>query len=132
MPSYRRVVPLCLLFAGCAETFTLPMTRPQLVAYDSGPALVAYLGQRDATPGVCDLRSRGPHILVLDDEMRRAFVGGLVDGRIDPELWRRCANALLRSAPKDQSASLVDAIGRGYRTIIKRSDFEKSPALPDR
>jgi hypothetical protein len=92
--------------AGCAETFALPMTRLQLVTCDSGPALVTYLGHPDASPGVCDLRANGPHVRTFDDDMRASLVDGLVEGHIEPELWRRCAGALLRSAPRDQSASL--------------------------
>ncbi|HEX6839865.1 MAG TPA: hypothetical protein VF334_24990, partial [Polyangia bacterium] len=85
--------------AGCAHTYALPMTAAELAADGSGDALVAYLGQRDASPTVCDLGAAGPHLAGLDDDDRAALVRGLVDGTIAPEPWRRCANALLRSSP---------------------------------
>ena len=121
-----------VLAGGCAERFALPMTAADLVGYDSGPALVAYLGQPDASPTVCNLGARGPHLSTLDADTRRALVRGLGDGAIAPDVWRRCVDALVRSASRDDAAALVDDIGRGYRALIRRSDFEKSPALPDR
>ncbi|HVY46049.1 MAG TPA: hypothetical protein VHB21_09230, partial [Minicystis sp.] len=120
---------LALLATGCVrETFALPMTAAELARVGSGPALVAYLGQRDATPAVCDARSAGPHLARFDDEVRDALVDGLVDGHVDPDLWRRCAKGFLRSAPPEASASLLDAIGAAYERLVKRSDFETSPA----
>src|SRR5581483_10145657 len=114
------------------ERFPMPMTAASLASYDSGPALVAYLGQPDASPAVCDLRARGPHVSGFPEEMRASLVSGLVDGRIAAELWRRCAGVVLRGAPRDDASSLLDDIGRGYRRLIKSGDFEKSPALEER
>jgi hypothetical protein len=75
----RLAILAALLAAGCAQTFPLPMTAIEFSSYDSGPALVAYLGQPDASPAVCDLRARGPHLSRLDDEGRTALVRGLED-----------------------------------------------------
>src|SRR5262249_6708147 len=68
-----------LVAVGCAEEFALPMTAAQFATHDSGPALVAYLGQSDASPAVCDLRNRGPHLSALDGQVRSALVRGLAD-----------------------------------------------------
>jgi hypothetical protein len=129
-----RLIVLSLLaaIAGCAETFPMPMTAAEMAAHDSGPALVAYLGQADASPTVCDLRAGGPHLATVDDDARKALVRALGDGAVAPELWRRCVNALARSSPPADAAALVDAVGRGYRTLIRRRDFEKTPELQQR
>jgi len=50
------------LVCGCAPQFPSPMTAAQLVQYNSGPALVAYLAQSDASPTVCDLHALSPHV----------------------------------------------------------------------
>lgn len=126
-------VLVCTLgVAGCAQQFPLPMTAAQLATYDSGPALVAYLGQPDASPTVCDPRAQGPHLRTFDDKARESLVSGLTDAQIEPGLWRRCANVLLVGSPPDSAAALLDAVGRAYRTLIKSADFEKVPALQDR
>jgi hypothetical protein len=128
-----RTFALLLLLAGCPqEQFPLPMTAAELAAQDfekSGPALVAYLGQPDATPAVCDLGSHGPHVPALDDKLAGTLVGGLADGKVPPDLWRRCANALLKSAPNEASRSWLDAVGKGYRKLLRDGDFEKRPDL---
>ncbi|HVM66752.1 MAG TPA: hypothetical protein VMU14_17925, partial [Acidimicrobiales bacterium] len=122
-----------IFVAACgAPQFPLPMTAAQLSGYDSGPALVAYLGQPDATPAVCDLRARGPHVSYFDDDKLRWLVRGLTEGQIAPELWRRCANALIVSEVPDVAAALLDALGRGYRALIRRADFEQDTALQAR
>lgn len=121
-----------VLAMGCAEHFPLPMTAAQLDAYDSGAALVAYLGQAQASDAVCDVHGKGPHISGLDADGKAALVDSIVDGKVDPELWRHCATTLLRSLPQPDRALLVDAVGRGYRKLIRRSDFETSPAAQAR
>jgi len=124
----------CALLAagGCAHEFPLPMTAAELAAYDSGDALVAYLGQTDASPTVCDLRATGPHLSTVDDDARRALVRGLGEGEVTPELWRRCADALVRSSAPGDASALVDAVGRGYRTLIRNRGFEREPELQAR
>ena len=120
------------LAAGCAAQLPMPMTAEDLARFDSGDALVAYLGQPDASANVCDLRAQGPHVGSTGDDVRKALVGGLVEGRIEPALWRRCVDALLASLPADAAASLIDASGRGYRKVITQDEFEKSAALQAR
>jgi hypothetical protein len=135
-PILRFVLPLALLACGCApERFPLPMTAAELVTYApprSGPALVAYLGQPDASPTVCDLRATGPHLRALGEDVRASLVRALADGKVDPKLWRHCTSAVLRSAPSPGPSLLIDAIGHDYRSLLKSSDFEKLTALQDR
>ena len=100
---------LVLVLAGCAAELPLPMTAGELMARESGRALVAYLGQPDASPAVCDLRASGPHIQVFSPEVRGALVAGLVDGKINPALWRRCVDAGPYRRDRRNGASRVRA-----------------------
>src|SRR5262249_36610729 len=127
-PVMRRLVFLAF-FCGCAAQIPLPMTAAELAQYDSGPALVAYLGQPDASPTVCDLRAPGPHVARFDEDMRNALVAGLVDGKIDTFLWKHCVDSLLRTLPPEAAASLIDACARGYRKLLTDSHFEKNAEL---
>ncbi len=117
--------------AGCVA-FPHPMTGQDLVRLDSGDALVAYLGQSDASPTVCDSQARGPHLRHFDGSMRTSLVRGLTDGQIDPALWGRCVDAALDGATPGDVALLLDAIGKGYRSTIESSVFEGSPPLQAR
>jgi len=88
------------------------MTAAELAAHDSGPALVAYLGQPDASPAMCDLRMRGPRISGPNATVRAALVGGLVDGqscfRAGGEKTLHCfANRLPASDLRDQARCRV-------------------------
>ena len=123
---------LGFLVCGCAEKFPLPMTAAQLIQYNSGPALVAYLAQSDATPTVCDLHARGPHLAGLTAKVRTALVRGLVDGRIEPVLWRRCVDVLLKRLPRDEVPALFDDVEHAYRKILVDSDLERIPSLAER
>ena len=119
---------------GCATRYPLPMTAADLVRYDvdAGPALVAYLGQPDASPAVCDLRTRGPHVSAFTPEVRGALIGGFVDGKINAALWRRCVDGALKGLPADQVPSLFDDVMRAYGKLLKDSDLETDPALAER
>ncbi len=119
-----------LLAASCAtESFRLPMTAQQLAFYNSGPALVAYLGQPDASPAVCDPRSQGPHLVGCTEKMSRALVDGLVEGKVDPGLWRRCVDALVGTASPDAAGAFIDAISRAYVKLLEDDRFEGSTPL---
>ena len=56
-----RLCCLVLAAAGCGTPFPRPMTAQDAVSYQSPEALLAYLGQPDASPTICDVRARGPH-----------------------------------------------------------------------
>ncbi len=121
----------CLLalgaLAGCAatQTFTYPMTATELAAYGTSEALIAYLGQADATPTVCDPASKGPHARPLDDKGKQRLVLALINGTVAPDTWRSCVDAMARRGSPADTAQLVDEIGRGYRTLLSNPDFEK-------
>jgi hypothetical protein len=132
--TFALVLVALALLAGCASApvFSLPMTTLDFARDSSGPGLIAYLGQRDATADVCNARSTGPHLARFDEPVRAALTAALLDGRVDPTLWRRCAKAFLRTAPRDASASLMDAIGKGYRRLLTADGLETSPELQAR
>jgi hypothetical protein len=109
------------------------MTAGDLATYDTGPALVAYLGQPDASATVCDNRARGPHIGgALVPETSKALVRGLADGKIPPDLWLSCADTLLKRAQPEDAATFLDETGRAYRSLVKDSKFETTPSMQSR
>src|SRR5262245_6122152 len=121
-----------LAAAGCAAPFPRPMTASDLARLDSGDALVAYLHAPGASPAVCDLRASGPHLTHFDAGVATTLVDALADGRIEPDLWRACADRVLASAPPAGAAALFDATTRGYRDLFGNHDLETSPALQAR
>src|SRR5258708_37345072 len=118
--------------AGCAAGLPLPMTAAELARYDSGPALVAYLGQPDTSPTVCDLRARGPHVAAFTADIRRALIDGFVDGKIDAVLWRRCVEVALKGLPAAQAPSMLADVMLSYRKLLKDSDLQTDPAFAQR
>ncbi len=120
--------------SSCAGTvhFDMPMTAASAVQYNTGAALVAYLGQPDASPDLCNVRGTGPHFEALTPDLRTAFVDGLHYGKIKPAIWRRCANTLLKSMPQDDAASLFDALFAAYHKMLVSSDSDTNPGLVDR
>jgi hypothetical protein len=123
---------LCVLTCGCAAHFALPMTANEFVRYNTGPALVAYLGQPDASPSVCDVRSQGPHLTAFTPDVQEALMEGLVEGSIQPNLWSRCVKALLKGLPEDRGASLLDAQAQMYWKLLHGSQLEVDPAAGER
>lgn len=121
-----------LLASGCAAHFPMPMTATDLARYRSGPALVAYLGQPDASPTVCDLRARSPHLPAVTDEVRASLFEGLVRGQVGPALWRRCVDALVKGLPRSEAPAVFDELARAYRKLLTDSDLEENPSLSER
>jgi hypothetical protein len=117
---------------GCAPALPRPMSAADLARLDSGAALVAYLGQRDASPAVCDPRSGGPHMARFDRDTSAALVRALEDGQIDPQIWRRCADAVVDGGSREEVVSLIDAAADGYRALATDRALETSPALQAR
>jgi hypothetical protein len=110
----------------------MPMTAGQLAHEKNDGALVAYLSQRDASPAVCDLGARGPHVQALDADARDELMDGLRDGRVSPTVWRDCADRLINSVDRDDAASLFDAIARFYEEILIDARVEYSEELRGR
>ena len=106
------------------------MTASHAAALNSGGALVAYLSQRDASAAICNARAAGPHISALDDDGRAALVSGLVEGNIEPTLWRKCVNAIAGDGAA--ARSLNDAIATGYERLLRDPSIETSEALQAR
>src|SRR5436190_22948358 len=105
--------------AGCAASFPSPVTASDLARLTSGDALVAYLHGAGASPAACDLRAAGPHLMRFDAGVAAALVDGLADGRVEPDLWRGCANRVLASAPPAGADALFDAAAHGYRDLVR-------------
>src|SRR5215471_13621601 len=118
--------------AGCSAAYPRPMTARDLARFDSGDALVTYLAQADASPTVCDSQAKGPHVSRVDDDVRESLVRGLTDGRIEPQVWRRCVDAVLAGSSTPGAAMMLEVVGRGYRSLIQNGDLETSPALQAR
>jgi hypothetical protein len=136
MPGPMRCSALALgsllAVAACAPvpTFPLPMTATDLVRNGTGPALVAYLSQPAASPGVCDPEARGPHLVTLDDGGVQALVEAFEDDKIAPDLFRRCAEHLLRTPA---GVPLLNRMGGTYRDLVRRgSEVDKDPRLEHR
>ena len=125
---FTLILALPLLGIGCKEEFPLPMTAAQFSHYDSGPALMAYLGQRDASPAPCDLGSQGPHLTLITDDTFTALSSGLSDGAVPPKTWRRCVESLARGLKKPDAMKLMDMMGRTYRMLLRNKDLETDPA----
>src|SRR5512133_3854324 len=119
---------LSLLTCGCAVHYALPMTADTMVRHNTGAALVAYLGQPDASPSVCDLKSQGPHLTELTGDAEDALMQGLVEGKIQPALGARRANALLRGVSEPRGASLLDAQARTWWRLLRSPELEVDPA----
>lgn len=133
--TLRLLLPFSLLLAGsggCVHRFGLPMTAVELAQHDSGPALVAYLSQDDASPAVCDPETQGPHLSAFDEDKQTWLMRGLLSGQIEPTRWQRCAKRSLRSTPPAAAAALLDKMGSGYRTLLRNAELESSPQLQRR
>jgi hypothetical protein len=80
----------------------------------------------------CDARASGPHLASFDKTALGSLIDGSTGGRIDPGLWRRCIDGALDGASRAEAALLVDALGRGYRSLVEESDLETTPAVQGR
>jgi len=130
LTAYALVVLFVLGAAGCARPeFPMPMTANEAARYASGPALVAYLGQPDASPAVCDLQAKGDHLVGLSSEARSGLLEGLRSGAVKPDLWRRCVSALAKTLPPGDSAALFDAMAVVYRRMLTDSRLDRDPAF---
>ncbi|MBI5481353.1 MAG: hypothetical protein HY906_21015, partial [Deltaproteobacteria bacterium] len=129
MRLHLLALPLVSAALGaCGPVFPVPFTAGQLAADSSGPALVHFLGQPDASPAVCDLQNRGPHLAGFTDAIGRDLADGLADAKIPPELFRRCVDALMKHLTPPQGAELLAALGRSYRQLLRDGAIETNRA----
>jgi hypothetical protein len=119
---------IVLTGTGCAAHFRLPMTAAELAYWDSGPALVAYLGQPDASPVVCNVHAKGPHLSVCTPDISRKLVKGLTGGKIKPDLWQRCVALLMGRAPVDAGVAFLESVSSAYVDVLHDEQFETSEA----
>lgn len=120
-------VLLAAFTGGCSEpTFTLPMTANEMASHGSGAALVAYLGQPDASVAVCDGSAAGPHVEALDEDGVEDFVDGLVKGTVVPDTWSACAQKMIKSGSSASTALLLNEMGQAYRELLGSKEIESS------
>ena len=118
---------LCLLFvvaAACARR-TMPITATQVAQSRDRNALVEYLGQRDASPTVCDLASDGPHVPEVSADVRDELIAALHDDRLTPAIWGECVTRLIHSADVESARSVFDAVGREYIELLVNGAVER-------
>ena len=129
----RSMVLIACATAACTPpaALPLPMTAAQAAADDSGPALVAYLSQADASADVCAVAPSGPHVHVLSIPERTAFFDALRGGQIKPALWKRCAKQLAEHLGAEDRAYLFDAALDAYATLL-HAGLDHDPALVER
>ena len=124
---------LLVLGWGCAERVPLPITATELRQQWSGPALIAYLGQPDASAAVCDLRPPRPGLIVsIPADVRETLVDGLVEGTVPPVLWRACVERMLRTADGASVALLLDQVAHSYGRALSDQNLETNPTLQAR
>lgn len=121
-----------VVFGGCAADFPRPMAAADVARVGSGEALVAYLRQGDASPAVCDLRSKGAHIPNFGRDAADALVDALQTGKIGPALGRTCIERALETGSPEVAAVLVDVVARAYHGIVTDGEFERAPSLQAR
>jgi hypothetical protein len=131
MPARRLLVPLAVLqlsALGCAgPRFQLPMTSEELAGQPATAALVAYLGQPGASPGVCD-PAEAPALRDGRD-LAPALVDGLLRGPIAPDRWAACA-ALALAAPGPSRDDLALRILRAELALLTGGRRTVAPEEP--
>src|SRR5262245_4686802 len=127
-----RSLCLLLLIVGACVRSSLPITATQLAQSRDRSALVAYLGQRDASPTVCDLASDGPHVQALDANVRDELMAALRDSRLAPSLWSNCVGRLIRSADLESARSIYDAVARDYVEMLVGGSVDRDTLAAER
>jgi len=107
------------------------MTAEELRGYRNGSALITYLSQLDASTSVCDQNSIGPH-MVLTDDTSKSLAAALRDGKVTLATWEECVDALLRSAARERTATLLDAILAVQSDLLLDKHLESDTGLQAR
>ncbi len=75
-----------------------------------GPALVAYLSQQDADPGVCDLYRQGPTVTLVDERSIDRVHTAFEQGRIDDRVYQQCVVHLWDATSEPVWEHLIDSL----------------------
>lgn len=128
-PPHRRPrllgVAVCLAW-GCAGRIPAPMTASQEVDRPAGDALVAYLAQPRASAAVCDARRPEYRPEWFGQGGRAALDSAFRGGDLDPALWRRCAEALLRGGEPLLAAAVAADVAGAARLLIEDPHLDVS------
>src|ERR1700733_2166319 len=122
-----RLPLLAIVLAGCGPAFPLPMTAGQLVQYGTGAALVEYLGQPDASPEVCNVSARGPHLPGFPPAIRDALVDGFNSGAVPPAQFDKCVDTALKGIANDDAIALLDAVVTAYGKLFTSKPLADAP-----
>jgi hypothetical protein len=123
---------LFFLFGCATQRYSLPMTAAELTSFSGSQALEVYLGQADASPAVCDLRGSGPHIAPPSHDTRGELFAAFRDGRVPPEIFRRCVQALLGSAEPTLATELLGQVADAYDDLVRDAAVETDAAAQAR
>jgi hypothetical protein len=123
-----------LLAAAAAIACAAPGLRPPItaerLATAGGPdALVAYLGQRGADPGVCEA---GSGVLRAGETVGRQLVTALREGSVPPEAWGTCADAVLRDGDAARSSDLLAWVLRAAADLVADDRIEEDAEVQAR
>ena len=123
------VLAVAVAGASCGPPLPLPVTASQLHAQWSGPVLVEYLGQADASASVCSLPpgTAAQSRAWLSQDVRVSLMFGLSNGVIPPPRWRACADQLVRSADAASAVLLLDAVVAEYTHAISDGQLDRDP-----
>jgi hypothetical protein len=126
-----RVLLLAGALSSCAS-FRLPMTAQTLSMYESGPALLAYLTQADASAAVCDVAADAAHAAMFTAESEQGLVASMLEGHIAPALFGACAQLALQTLDPERGASLLDALAMGEERLLRNGSLETDAVTQQR
>jgi hypothetical protein len=105
------------------------MTREELAGHDGVPALLAYLGQPDASPAACEAGGAahpGP------GEVGQALVEALLAGKVAPGVFEPCAALLLSRLDAPGAATLAGRVLRAEAGLLADAGLGGEPAMQER
>lgn len=110
--------------SGCRHVFPVPYTVEQLRAdapQFSGEALVHYLAQPHADPGVCDVRV-DPVLPKQDETLVEPLVEALEHVDVEPTIWKECALMLMPGLAPENRERMLGRLGRGVLWLFDEDD----------
>lgn len=122
----RWVVVTILLLASTAcrhvfpAAYSVEQLRTDTPTY-AGEALVHYLAQRRADPGVCDLQ-RENVLSVQDERLIEPFVAALERGEVELSDWKDCARLLVRTMTQPHREHLLARLARAVTWLLPEDD----------